>query len=179
MEWGCQGERKQQEEALHLPGGAWGHTTSCWSHARAHKFGRLYNSHSWWYSYHAVIANAAGGGGEKQQMALFGRIVTAAVQQKQEVVGTKLLQITWRAPAYFLNICSLTNVCTAIHFQSAKNCLISKKSKSLELLRPCAVYQILYMLNIWHFIKWLCIILSIVSNTTRKWKLKCYLKNIK
>lgn len=50
--------------------------------------------------------------------------------QKQEVVGTKLLQIAWRAPAHFLNIYSLTNVFTAIHFQSAENLLISKKSKS-------------------------------------------------
>lgn len=30
-----------------------------------------------------MIANAAGGGGEKQRMALFGRIVTAAVLQKE------------------------------------------------------------------------------------------------
>lgn len=98
--------------------------------------------------------------------------------QKQEVVGTKLLQITWTALTYFLNIYSLTSAYIAIHFQPAKNLLISKKSKSLELQQSCAVNQILDMPTIWHFIKWLCITLSIVCNTTRRWRLKCYLKTI-
>jgi len=69
-----------------------------------------------------------------------------------------------------LNIYSLTNACTAIHFQSTKNLLISKKSKSLELLQPCTVNQVLDMLSVQHFIKWLCTTLSIACNTTRKMK---------
>lgn len=57
------------------------------------------------------------------------------------------------------------------------NHLLTRYLKSPDFLWYCAVNWILDMLSIWHFIKWLCNILSMVCNTTRK-LLKDYLKNI-